>query len=81
MQKKPTRMCIACRAKEPQNDLIRLQLQEKQIVPYSGAGRSFYLCRSCAINTKKMYGIAKRLGIEHEDLLTILKEFVIYGEN
>ncbi len=82
MQKKsPTRMCISCRTRESQNDLIRLQLHERHVIPFSGIGRSFYLCPSCAANVKRMRGIAKRLGTEHDALLTILKEFTTHGEN
>jgi len=74
-------MCISCRTRESQNDLIRLQLREKHAVPYSGTGRSFYLCPTCAADTKRMRGIAKRLGIDYDPLLTILKEFITHGEN
>ncbi len=74
-------MCIACRTRESQNDLIRLQLQDRQVIPFSGAGRSFYLCHACASNQKKMKGVARRLGVEHEILLTTLKEFVTNGED
>ncbi len=81
MQKKPTRMCIACRLRESQKDLIRLQVHAKRVTKYTGKGRSFYLCYECAVNEKKMIGISKRLGIEHNDLLNILKEFTTDGEN
>ena len=74
-------MCISCRNRESQNDLIRLQLRDGDVVPFSGQGRSFYLCSACAINTKRMRGTAKRLGIESDSLLTILKEFTTHGEN
>jgi predicted RNA-binding protein YlxR (DUF448 family) len=74
-------MCISCRKRESQNDLIRLQLHERQVVPFSGTGRSFYLCPACASDTKRMRGTAKRLGVEHVALLTTLKELTTYGEN
>ncbi len=82
MQKmKPTRMCIACRTRESQHDLIRLQLQEGDVIPFSGTGRSFYLCHSCVQDGKRMRGIARRLGVEHDALRTTLKEFTTDGEN
>ncbi len=74
-------MCIACRTRESQNDLIRLQLQEGHVVPFSGRGRSFYLCPACADDPRRIRGIAKRLGVEYDPLLTILKEFTTHGEN
>jgi len=74
-------MCIACRNRESQKDLIRLQIKEKRITPYSGSGRSFYLCRKCALDTKKTKGASRQLGVGQEELLTILKEFVGYGED
>ncbi len=74
-------MCISCRTRESQNDLIRLQLREKHAVSYSGTGRSFYLCLSCAADTKRIRNVAKRLGVERDPLLTILKEFITHGEN
>jgi predicted RNA-binding protein YlxR (DUF448 family) len=79
MQKKPTRMCIVCRSRESQNDLIRLQLRDKKVISFSGTGRSFYLCKTCAGDTKKTKGASRRLGVEHNELLTILKEFITYG--
>jgi predicted RNA-binding protein YlxR (DUF448 family) len=82
MQKNsPTRMCIACRTRESQNDLIRLQLMERDVVPFSGAGRSFYLCHVCVANEKRIRGIARRLGVESDVLRTTLKEFTTDGEN
>ncbi len=74
-------MCISCRTRESQNDLIRLQLKDRHVIPFCGAGRSFYLCPSCASNAKRMRGIAKRLGVESDPLLTTLKEFTTHGEN
>ncbi len=80
-KKKPTRMCIACRRRESQKDLIRLQLKDKRVTKYTGSGRSFYLCYKCANDGKKLRGISRRLGVEQDDLLAILKEFTAYGED
>ncbi len=74
-------MCIACRDRQPQKALIRLQLREGVAVPYTGQGRSFYLCATCARNDRRMRGIAKRLKIEPETWLRTLKEFTTDGES
>jgi len=50
----PIRMCIMCRKREYQSSLFRLQLIDGLIVPYSGSGRSFYLCSECISNPKKI---------------------------
>jgi predicted RNA-binding protein YlxR (DUF448 family) len=82
MQKKrPTRMCIACRKRQSQNALIRLQLHEGSAIPYTGHGRSFYLCPACARDARRMRGIAKRLKIEPESWLSTLKELTTDGES
>ncbi len=74
-------MCIACRTRESQNDLIRLQLQAGNVIPFTGRGRSFYLCTSCIRDDKRMRGVARRLGVEIDALSMILKELMTDGEN
>ena len=56
----PIRMCIMCRKREYQSSLFRLQLIDGLIVPYSGSGRSFYLCSECISNPIKLNGLIKR---------------------
>jgi len=67
-------MCITCRKRESQKTLIRLQLVDNRIVAYQGSGRSFYLCRSCSEDEKKMQGMAKRFKVARSEISTILKE-------
>ena len=47
----PERMCLGCRARRAQNELVRLQLREGWVVPARGSahGRGAYLCpqRAC----------------------------------
>jgi len=74
-------MCIACRTRESQQELIRLQMHDKHVIPYRGSGRSFYICHQCANDSRKMRNISKRLGTEQDSLLNTLKEFVTNGEN
>ncbi len=49
----PIRMCISCKMKIPQKDLIRLQCIDGKIIHYIGMGRSFYLCQTCIGNKDK----------------------------
>ncbi len=78
MQKnEPIRMCIACRVRQLQKELIRLQQSRDNIFPYSGKGRSFYLCRICSQNEKKVKGLIKRFRLstgDSERFVKYLKE-------
>jgi predicted RNA-binding protein YlxR (DUF448 family) len=51
--KKPIRMCISCRERFEQSELIRLKCQDKKIIPYDKSGRSFYICANCIQQEKK----------------------------
>ncbi len=63
----PIRMCIACRERELQKKLIRLQQNNNNISPYIGQGRSFYLCNICGKNEKKIKGLTKRFKLSTDD--------------
>ena len=63
----PIRMCIACRERELQKKLIRLQQDNSTIFPYTGQGRSFYLCNICSANDKKIKGLTKRFRLSIDD--------------
>ncbi len=47
----PERMCLGCRSRHEQDELVRLQLREGRVVPLRGRprGRGAYLCpeRAC----------------------------------
>lgn len=47
----PIRMCINCRDRALQTDLIRLQCKDKILIHYTNLGRSFYICQTC-VETK-----------------------------
>ncbi len=47
------RMCVACRMRQPQKDLLRLKSSENQIMEFDGKGRSFYVCGNCLKNGEK----------------------------
>lgn len=70
----PTRMCIACRSRLPQNTLIRLKQEGSEVVEFDGTGRSFYLCDICIHNEKKMKGLVKRFKQDAEQLTKLLKK-------
>ncbi|WP_199768945.1 DUF448 domain-containing protein [Helicobacter cetorum] len=42
-----TRMCVACRGRWFQNDLLRLKAFEEGVMEFDGKGRSFYVCKNC----------------------------------
>ena len=69
----PTRMCITCRSRHPQNTLIRLKQEDDEIVAYDGKGRSFYLCDVCVTNEKKIKGLVKRFKQDEERFMELLK--------
>lgn len=70
----PIRMCIACRSRSPQDSLIRLKLEGKDIVAFDGRGRSFYLCDICSVNEKKIKGLVKRFKQDEEQFAKLLKK-------
>jgi len=63
----PIRMCIACRVRQLQKELIRLQQDNNNIFPFTGQGRSFYLCSICGENEKKVKGLIKRFRLSTDD--------------
>ena len=54
------RMCVVCRERLLQKEMLRLQHKENDIIKFSGSGRSFYICKSC-INDKKLDKIIQRI--------------------
>ena len=75
---KPTRMCIACRERASQESFLRLHCKNGEIVAYSGSGRSFYLCKSCLENEKKLTKALMRQcrTSDKNKLLNRLKEII-----
>ena len=74
MKKEPIRMCIACRKRDYQRVLVRLQLINKQLKPYSGSGRSIYICQDCCEDRGKIIQLSKRFKTDKEALEVMLKE-------
>ena len=76
------RMCIQCRDRDDQRSLIRLQSFSNEISPYTGNGRSFYVCKSCATQEKfykHMMGKHKVSKSMHETFREQLKEIIANG--
>jgi len=73
----PIRMCVICRVRKLQKELIRLQHKDSSIIPYSGQGRSFYLCSACSGNDKKVRSLIRRFRLSRQAqrrLIEYLKE-------
>lgn len=76
----PIRMCIVCRIRLPQKELIRLQCHDKKIVLYSGFGRSFYICKNCSDSNKLIKNLSFRYKIKNlDELRKNLKEILSNG--
>jgi len=72
-------MCITCRSKHPQQTLFRLKQNDKEVVLSDGKGRSFYICKECVNNEKKIKGLIKRFKQDEERFIKLLKELVKNG--
>nr|WP_318532949.1 DUF448 domain-containing protein [Sulfurovum mangrovi] len=75
----PIRMCISCRDRQPQGNLLRLKMADKDIIAYDGSGRSFYLCDVCSKNQKKIKGLIKRFKQDEERFVKLLEELIKNG--
>ena len=73
----PIRMCLQCRQRFPQKELIRLQCKDKKIQSFDGIGRSQYVCVTCIENpklVKQLAGRCKCAKESHEEIISLLKE-------
>ncbi|MCD6433044.1 MAG: DUF448 domain-containing protein [Sulfurimonas sp.] len=75
---KPIRMCCSCRKREIQETLLRLQCKDGFLIAYSGNGRSFYICKDCLEQEKKVLkAIMRQCRSGKKDKFTIrLKEII-----
>ena len=77
------RMCVVCRDRIEQKEMGRFQCKEKEIIPFSGIGRSFYVCKNC-INSKKLGKIIQRIckvdKNQTEKIIRRIKEIEIYED-
>ncbi|WP_457744200.1 hypothetical protein [Sulfurimonas sp.] len=74
----PIRTCVSCRKKDIQCNLFRLQCENGDLSLFSGVGRSFYLCKSCLKEEKKLLKALMRQcrSGEKDKLMNKLKEII-----
>ncbi|PKN15119.1 MAG: DUF448 domain-containing protein [Deltaproteobacteria bacterium HGW-Deltaproteobacteria-24] len=83
---KPLRMCVVCRSKISQKQLLRLQCDEnKKLVPFQNYGRSFYICNECIEyaftenkNKKKLEQTLFRVCKNKDEYIIQLKEILTH---
>jgi len=79
MLKLPIRTCISCREKQEKKLLMQLQCKDKKLMSFSGSGRSFYLCKSCLDDTKKLQKALYRHCKNKDEYIVQLKEILANG--
>jgi predicted RNA-binding protein YlxR (DUF448 family) len=74
----PTRMCVACRKRDAQFNLLRLRCIDGELTPFDGVGRSFYLCHDCLSQEKKVFKAIMRQcrGGDKDKHMNKLKEII-----
>jgi predicted RNA-binding protein YlxR (DUF448 family) len=72
-------MCISCREREQQNNLLRLQCVDGMLKQFGSTGRSFYLCKICLIDEKKVIKslMRKCRSGDKEKFTNKLKEIIV----
>jgi predicted RNA-binding protein YlxR (DUF448 family) len=74
----PTRMCVSCRTKDIQSSFLRLQCRDGELESFTGFGRSFYLCKDCLNDEKKLTRALMRQcrSNEKDKFMNKLKEII-----
>jgi len=74
----PVRMCISCRQRDIQNNLFRLQCIGGSLDVFCGVGRSFYLCKNCLNEEKRVLKALMRQckSGDKDKLMNKLKEII-----
>lgn len=74
----PVRMCISCRERITQAQLHRLKCENGQIETFNGNGRSFYICKTCILDEKKVLKALMRQcrSGDRDKFTNILKEII-----
>ncbi len=74
----PSRMCICCRERDFQKNMLRLQCIDSNIEVFNGVGRTFYLCDNCLNDDKKLLRCLMRQckSGDKEKLLNKIKEII-----
>ena len=82
MKQKPIRMCIQCRSRLAQTNLLRLQCIDGELCRYKGFGRSFYICEDCqdkAGTARHLMGRCKIPKQKFDEFMQKLREIVTNG--
>lgn len=62
------RMCVGCRGRFLQSQLLRLVYNEGKVAQFAGVGRSFYFCQECLKDEKKiMIGLSRFTKSKHKN--------------
>ncbi len=74
----PTRMCVSCREKFAQKNLLRLRCKNGALSLFEGVGRSFYFCKICLDDDKRVAKVLMRTcrSGNKDELINKLKEIV-----
>lgn len=74
----PIRMCVSCRERDTQSNLLRLSCIDGELSFFDGVGRSFYLCKTCLDDGKKLSKALTRQcrTNKREELMNKLKEII-----
>jgi len=75
---KPMRMCISCRNRDTQQNLLRLQYIDGNLESFKKSGRSFYICKTCLTDEKRLPKTLMRQcrSGEKDKLMNRLKEII-----
>ena len=79
-------MCVVCKDRFHQSELLRFQTKEGKPCAFTHNGRSFYLCKSCVDGNVKglKKAILQRCGKIDYDILDygkMLKEILVDGQS
>jgi predicted RNA-binding protein YlxR (DUF448 family) len=68
MKKIKIRMCVACRKRDLQENLYRLQCVNGKLMKFSGSGRSFYVCDECKGSKRFIKFLSKICNMKKEEI-------------
>lgn len=67
------RMCVVCRQRDLQKNLLRFKVLESALQLYDGNGRSFYVCYNCLLQ-HKTHQIVKKIVKKADNLQEQIEE-------
>ncbi len=74
----PLRMCVSCRQRDSQSNLLRIQCIDGNLDKFNERGRSFYVCKNCLKEEKKLSKALMRQcrSGDKDKLMNKLKEII-----